>query len=525
MEAVTEEAPPSFLRGKQLLPFQADGVITAYDRPGHMFVWDCGTGKSVGAIALSVLCIQDDLIDFVLLICERNKRKEWVADFEEDTFLTTRLHHGAGRERRLERLGLPQVLVTTYETAKADCAKLSGPRSYLPGYLLKAMRNKRVLVIYDECAKLRNRSSANYKTHEFLLKTLRKWHPNTKVVGLSATPLEKGYEVGFNQLRLLVPNYMPLIKDFENQCIRYRDTFGRPRYDPVGIEQFMKLTWPHITRKRKTDPDVIAQFPPLSEEFRFIEMAPAQRKFYEMAETLAFELTDSGKADMGTWMLLRQIADHPASIIHSATKENGSKFAKEIVDVLGEQHLRSLPSAKADELVHYLTTITEQGSKAVVFTFFGQSVLLDLERILIDAGLMVFTYHGGKTGAENELSKEFFKSFEEGAVLLSSDGGARGINLPEATYVVEYESALTHAMRIQRRDRIHRINSALGPVTSMTFITEGTIEEDIFRGVLLRNEKHDVFAGDLDAGEEFTSAADRHMILALARERYESRKK
>ncbi len=512
-----------FLKTKTLLPFQIDGVLTAFPRPGHLFCWDCGTGKSVGAIALSVLCFQEGIIDQVLLVCERNKRKEWVADFETDTDLTVRLHHGAGREKRLERLGVPQVLVTTYETVKADCAVLSGPRSYQPGYLLTAMKNKRVLVIYDEMSKLRNRSSANYKTHKFLLETLRKWHPATKVIGLSATPLEKGYEDGYNQLRLLVPDQMPLVKDFEKACILYRDPFGRAKYNFSGIEKFMELVEPNITRKRKTDPDVIAQFPPLTEEFRFIEMAPAQRKFYEMAETLAFEMADDIGA--GAWTTLRQIADHPASILHSASREEGSKFAKEIVDVLGASHLLDLPSAKADELKHYLTTITDQGSKAVVFTFFGQSVLLDLERILTDTGLMVFTYHGGKTGPENELSKEIFKSYEGGAVFLSSDGGARGINLPEATYVIEYESALTHAMRVQRMNRVHRINSTLGPVTAMTLITEGTIEENVFQNVLARNDSHDVFAGDLEAGEEFTSAGDRRTILALARERYESRKK
>lgn len=522
MAIVTEEAPSGFLKSKTLLKFQVDGILTAYPRPGHLLCWDAGTGKSVGAIAMSALCFQDGAADLTLVVCERNKRKEWVADFEADTDLTVRLHHGPGREKRLERLGMPQVLVTTYETAKTDCAVLKGPRSYLPGYLLEAMRNKRVLVIYDECAKLRNRSSANYKTHEFLLKTLRKWHPQTKVLGLSATPLEKGYEDGYNQLRLLVPQAMPIVKDFERTCILYRDPFGRPKYNMIGINEFMKAVEPNITRKRKTDPDVIEQFPPLTEEFRYVEMASPQKQFYEMAESLAFEM---GGEDAGAWTTLRQIANHPASIIHSASRENGSKFAKEIVDVLGVKHLLGLPSAKADELKSYLTTITDQDSKAVVFTFFGQSVLLDLERILTDAGLMVFTYHGGKTAAENELSKEIFKSHNGGAVLLSSDGGARGINLPEATYVVEYESALTHAMRIQRINRAHRINSRLGPVTAMTLITESTIEENIFQNVLLRNETHDVFAGDLDAGEEFTSADDRRTILALARARYESRKR
>lgn len=516
--------PGGFLKTKQLTEFQADGVITAYQRDGHVLVWDCGLGKSVGAMALAVLCVQDDVIDRVLVVCERNKVREWVEDFDLDTDLETRKHHGQGRLKKLEKAGLPQVLVTTYETAKRDMAVSKGPRSYNPGPLLKALKGQRVLVVYDESAKLRNRSSGNYKAHQYALNELRK-SGRVKVLGLTATPLEKDYEDGFNQLRLVVPRYMPLVKEFEDECVLHRDPFGRPTYNMIAMADFMGRVRPHLTRKRKTDPDVIHQFPPLVEEYRYVEMPQAQREFYQMAEELAFELSSQDGQDMGVWMLLRQIAGHPASLIHSADKENGSKYARQIVEVLGEDFLRRIPSAKAEELKTYLDlVVTDQNAKAVVFSFFGQSVLRELERELTEAGFPVFPYHGGRTAHENEVAKQGFKEFQQGAVLLASDSGARGINLPEATYVVEFESALTHAARIQRRERAHRINSASGPVTAMTFITEGTIEEAIFSGVLRRNEKHDVFVGDLDAGEEFVSAADRRMILNEARVRYERRR-
>lgn len=526
MEAVAEGALPGlFLKTKQLLPFQAEDVARAYLADGHALLWDCGVGKSVAACALALLCFEDDVIDHVIVVCERNKVREWVADFADDTGLSVLKHHGQGRQKRVERKGVPQVLVTTYETAKRDMAAPQGPRSFAPGWLLKLYHGKRVLVVHDESTKLRNRSSGNYRAAEFMLKYLRK-NGAAKVLQLTATPLEKDYEDGFNQLRLAVPNYMPLVKEFEETYIRYRDIYDRPVYDHARIGEFMARVRPHTSRRRKTDPEVIEQFPPLTEEYRYVELSQAQRDFYRMAEELAFEMTEGKEgADFGVWALLRQIAGHPASIIWSAAKEDGSKFAKEIVDVLGEQHLRGLPSAKTAELVDYLRLIMDQDAKAVVFTFFGQSVLRELERTLNEAGILTLTYHGGQSEAENAARKIAFKEAVGGAVLLASDAGARGINLPEATYVVEYESALTHAMRIQRRDRVHRITSASGPVTSMTFIAEGTIEEDIFRSVLKRNEKHDIYAGDLEAGEEFISAADRRVILAAARERYEARRK
>lgn len=523
MAAVAESTGTGLLKTKHLTEFQAEDVITAYQRDGHAFVWDCGVGKSVGAMALAVLCFQDAMIDHVLVVCERNKVREWVTDFETDTDLTVLKHHGGGRQKRLERRGVPQVLVTTYETSKADCAVFRGPRSFYPGELLKKLAGSRVLVIYDESTKLRNRGSATYRAHEFILKTLRA-KGSAKVLQLTGTPLEKDYEDGFNQLRLAVPRYMPLIKEFEESYVLYRDEYGRPTYDKIALNDFMSRVHPHISRRRKTDPEVIDQFPPLVEEFRYVEMGELQRDFYLMAEEFAFELSDGDGLEMPVWAMLRQIAGHPAALIHSA-REGTSKITQEIVGTLGEEHLLRIPSAKAEELKRYLELVViAQNAKAVVFTFFGQSVLRELERELEGAGLPVFTYHGGKSAHENEAAKQGFKEFQQGCVLLSSDAGARGINLPEATYVIEYESALTHAMRIQRRDRAHRINSASGPVTSLTLITEGTIEEGIFASVLNRNEKHDIYAGDTEAGGEFVSSADRRMILAAARKRYERRR-
>lgn len=524
MAAVIEGTQPGFLKTKALVPFQAEGVATTYLRGSHFFLWDCGMGKSVGAVALAVLCHEDSLIDQVVLVCERNKVREWVEDFEIDTDFSVGRHHGPGREKRLERLGMPQVLVTTYETLKRDSVVKAGPRKLVPGPLLDRLKGKRTLVVLDESAKLRNRSSDNYRAMEYVLKTLRKT-AGARVLALSATPLEKSWEDVFNQFRLLVPEHVPGVVEWEKACIRYRDPYGRPTYDHAQIQLFADSIRPHINRKRKTDPDVIAQFPPLVEDYRFVEMGPAQKDLYRTIEQFAIERSED-ETSTAAWNVLRQIAGHPASIIHSAARPDGSKLSKEIVSVLDEQHLRSVPSAKTEELKAYLKLILDQDAKALVFTFFGRSVLPMLDGALQHEGIRVFTYHGGKTGAENEAAKDAFKNHQGGAVLLSSDGGSRGINVPEATYVIEYESALTHAGRIQRRERAHRINSASGPVTAMTFIAEGTLEEQIFAGVLKRNAQTDIFTGDDGVvEEEFVSSFDRRAILAAARQRHQAGKR
>jgi len=512
-----------------LFEFQEWGIAEAYLRGSAVAVWDTGMGKSHLGMRLSALLVEDDLIDLTIVVAEKGKIGEWVEDYEKFTTLDTRLHHGTGRMKRLEKQGLPQVLVTTYETAKADVAKFikePGKRgtAIRPGPLLDIVKPLRVLVVYDEFGKLRNRTSANYKAHAYLVKELRKAHKDTRVIGLTATPIERDWEDAFNQFRLTRPDLMPTVKDFEDYFVKYRDIYGRATYHKARMPDFVAMCQPIIMRKRKTDPDVIDQFPKRTEQSRHFTMGDTQRKFYEMVEGLQ---EGEDEPIPGLWTVLRQIAGHPSALIHAARKPDGGMLSKMLVEELGEDYIRSIPSVKSDGLIEYMKPIINgQGAKAVVFTFFGQSVLPVLATELRAAKFKVFTNHGGMTVDEQTSQRKAFRAYDAPAIFLTSDAGARGINLPEAYYVTEYESALTYANRTQRLDRIHRIDSKAETCTCMTFLLDTTIEVPIIERVIERNEQHDQLLGDDDAGENLMTAKERMAALQVARlSRKKGRKK
>jgi SNF2 family DNA or RNA helicase len=487
-----------------------------------LLVWDTGTGKSHAAMRLASVLFEDDKIDLMLLVAEKGKVGEWKEDFDEFTALEARVHHGSGRMKRLERLGLPQVLVTTYETAKADLVRLErtpGGRgtSVKNGPLLGLIGDLRVAVIYDEIpVKLRKRSSGVYKAHHHTQKVLRKAFPEeTRIFGLTATPLERDYEDAFNQMRIVRPDLMPTVAEFERVYVQSRDIYNRPTYHPVRILDFAAICQKAIIRKRKSDPDIIDQFPKRVEEPMHIKMADDQRRLYETLESL-----QDGQEEPvpGLWTLLRQFAGAPSSLIYGSANPEGSKLAKMVVEEIGADALRACSSAKEEALLHYLDTVVKgQGAKAVVFTFFGQSVLRVLQDRLTEAGYKVYINHGQMGMAAQTESRKSFRSDPDPCVFLTSDAGARGINLPEATYVVEYESALSYANRTQRLDRIHRIDSMAESVTCMTFFLDGTVEESISINMINRNEQTDILLGDDDAGENFMTAEERKAALRIAR--------
>lgn len=512
---VTEEAPSGpwpegalYFSPLGLYGFQAEHIAQAYlgiqsGVPEWMFVWDTGLGKSHAAMRLATLGFEDDVVDLVLLVCERGKLKEWQQDFQEFTKLETRMHHGPSRKGKLARIGLPQVLITTYETGKADLVRIEqtnrkGRKTLSSGPLLTEIFDhaRHPMIIFDEADRLSNRSAMNYRAYEHVLKTLRKVF-KIPVLMLTGTPIRKSWEDAFNQLRLLRPASMPLVKEFDTYFVRARDIYGRAKYHDYRMGEFAELCQGMVLAKSKTDPDVIDQFPATTEEALWVDLEGEQRKFYDFVKELHTP---------GQMTALRQICAHPAALIHSAAM-GASKLTKALVTEFGEDYIRALPSAKTDRLVEYVEPIVNgQDAKVLVFSFFGPSVIPHLRAALTARHLPVFTH-------DEEDGIEHFKKHQGGAVLLASDAVARGINLPEASYVVEYDMASTHGLRTQRINRASRIGSGGPSLTVRSMLVQKSVEVALMHMMLSGNGQSDTLLGHGVTGEEFLTAAMRREIL------------
>ncbi len=514
MTAEATEAPSGdwpegalYFSPKGLYPFQADHLAKVYlamqsGVPEWLLAWSTGLGKSHAAMRLATLGFEDDTVDFVLLVCEKAKLQEWQEDFQEFTRLDTRIHHGPSRSGKLARLGLPQVMITTYETGKADLVRIvktgRKARTFSSGPLLDQVFTtaRRPMIIFDEADRLSNRSASNYRAYEHVLRTFRRVF-KIPVLMLTATPIRRDWENSFNQLRLLRPASMPLVKEFESYFVRGRDVYGRPQYRDARMGEFADLCSDMVLAKSKMDPDVVAQFPAMTEEPLWVDLEGEQRKLYDLVAALDAP---------GQIAALRQVCAHPAALIHSAT-EGVSKLARALVQEYGEDHLRAMPSAKTSALVSYLEPIVKgQGDKAVVFSFFGPSVLPLLREALEARGIpcWMFAEDGGL---------ERFKAAPGGCVLLTSDAGARGINLPEASYLVEYDMATTFGLRTQRLNRISRIGQGGPTATVRSMIARESIEVGLMAAMLRGNAQSDLLLGRGVDGSEFMTAAMRRQVL------------
>ena len=175
--------------------------LTLEDEP-HNFVADGfvvhNCGKSIFGLRMATLLAEDAANgvrrhDLTIVLAERGKVSEWVDDFATFTTLSVRKHLGPGRWKWLEKNPLPDVLVTTYETAKLDLVsfeKAHRGKKIVPGKLFRHIEDLNVLWLADEMgAKLANRTSATYKAFDWTFRQMRKKHPHThRAFGLTATP-------------------------------------------------------------------------------------------------------------------------------------------------------------------------------------------------------------------------------------------------------------------------------------------------------------------------------------------------
>lgn len=511
-----------------LFDFQADHVARAYLNEDAFVTADTGLGKTHIAMALAALLVEDDLIDHVLVVVERSKIGDWVGDFQTFTCLDVGRYHGMSPAKRATyREAMPTVSVSTYETIKADAVewkrkgngRINKAKDPDPGPLAEVLKGKRVLVIYDEATKVKERSSGTYKAHFWLVNKWLRRHGECRVAALTATPLERSPEDVFNIARIVRPSAVGKVGDFDNHHVVSRDLFGKAvKFQNISetskiidpeVPLLTEKLGPIMLRKRKTDPDVVDLFPEPIEEFETFPLEGEHRRFYEQVRSAFAGEIEGGDAQL--FMVLRQIAAHPMSL----TRSQGM-IQRAIVDEVGHEGLSRINSTKTDRLREYLDRVVRvQGDRAVVFTFFGPSVIPILDQILRADGYRTVLHYGATTDRDREQARWAIRS-GEADVMLSSDAGSRGLNLPEVPYIVQLELPFTYALYNQRMNRNHRIDSDRAFTLNMSFVAEGTIEDGVVDLCWDRNQLSDEVLQD-DVAVGAITAETRRRLMQGAR--------
>jgi SNF2 family DNA or RNA helicase len=503
--------PHPYKNLEELKPFQVEDVVDLLRKGRGVLGWDTGMGKSRGCLAAACTLLQRRDIDTVLLVCEQNRLSpaEWEGDITSLTNATWARYHGTRRHKILEG-ELPQIIATTYETAAADIATRVGG-ALIDGPLTEALAGRRVLVVYDEMPKLAQHTSNLYQAAEYLIERIR-----PMVVGLTATPYTRDFESVFNMFSLICPDVLPTREQFEEHCVLHRTRqFNTPVFNEAAVRRYLlEPIGPFLLRRRKTDPAVKNLFPVMRELTRHTRMTPPQAQAYRVMEEYGRQERErTGKDPAGLGSVLRMLASYPEALLAAS-----SALAAKTVEAFGATEITAMRPGKLDMLLALAENAVATGDKTVIFSFFGPTVLPLLARDLKHLGVPVLTYIGAPAMSAKARRDALttFRSHDGPALLLSSDAGARGINVPEASRVIEYEVGLTHETSTQRRNRVHRLGSPHAEVLCATLIADGTVEQRMAQTMLGRNEDTDLVLGDqFAAAQGFTTAEVRRRSMQV----------
>jgi SNF2 family DNA or RNA helicase len=380
-----------------------------------------------------------------------------------------------------------------------------------------------VLITYDEMALLgTSRTSLQYRSNNQVLEAWRE-AAEVRVLGLTATPMSTSPECFFNLGNLIDPEFMGMPEStLEQRYKRFCDEYvtGYNRWDRPcrfkNLEGLERKLSRFMLRKRKTDPDVIDQFPKMVEKAVYLSLSPAHIAAYDSLDAFLEEQPE--RKVLPGFQALNAFVCHPRTVLGS-----GWEVAQEWLELYGRDKIAKLPAKKARAIIGYIAPIARAGQSGVIV--FSNSVTAlqclaeDIDGLSEAEGFSYVQFHGGQTDKQNRDAKEDFKA---GAVkvMLASSKAERGINLPEAEYIVNYGIPTTHSSYLQRAGRGSRIGSNVdGTLMIKTFITRGTIERATVNLWQSRNEWSDRLQDPMaELDPNFVSAFARRCMLMVARQ-------
>lgn len=275
-------------------------------------------------------------------------------------------------------------------------------------------------------------------------------------VAITGTPVENSLAELRSLFEFLNPGLLGSEKEF-NAMVRDMGS----DYTPLR-----RLVRPFMLRRLKSDPALLPELPPKTEQAAYCLLTPEQARFYaHEVESLRAIMAEPDPKVRLTLVLpilgrLKQICNHPAQYV-------------------GESWFDPALSGKFARLGHLARQIAAAGDCCLVFTQY-RSMIEPLHDFLTDIfGAPGLTLHGATPiGERKRLVEQFQAAGGPRFFVLSLKAAGTGLTLTRARHVIHFDRWWNPAVENQASDRAYRIGQQK-PVVIHPLICRGTIEENI----------------------------------------------
>jgi SNF2 family DNA or RNA helicase len=437
---------------------------------GGILADDMGLGKTLQTLAVLLDRASEGP---ALVIAPTSVGFNWIRECQRFApELRPILYRESDRKELLSNLQGGDLVVSSYALALRDGSELA--------------KIKWGTLVMDEAQAIKN---ARSKTSQAVATFDAKW-----TIALTGTPMENHLGELWSLFSVVSPGVFGGWESFRK---RYATPIEKQNDDEAKGALARRLQ-PFILRRTKEE--VLTELPPRTEMVVYVDLSPEERAQYELIRRSAIgevqniaalpDIQDQRFKILALLTRLRQFACHPG--------------------IVNKQWDKS--SAKLDQLCETLTSLQEEGHRALVFSQFTEH--LALIRAALDKQGISYQYLDGSTpAAERQKRVDEFQSGSLTAFLISLKAGGTGLNLTAADYVIHMDPWWNPAVEDQATDRAHRFGQDK-PVMVYRIVAKGTIEEEI---LALHETKRDLVDGILEGTNAAAKFSTKDLIEMIAK--------
>lgn len=420
-----------------LFPYQREGMLHLAFTERALLADEMGLGKTIQAIAACALLHRLGKASRVLVVAPASLKTEWEEQIQRFTPLPYQLVFGARGKRRQAYEAGTFFTIVNYEQMLHDALEVN--TLFKPD-----------VVVLDEAQRIKN---WNTKTAQ-AVKRLRSRYAFV----LTGTPIENRIDELHSLMSFLNPSVLGPLFRF-NRDFYELDERGRPA-GYRNLDQLHARIKPYMLRRRKAD--VETELPERTVRTYFVPLSAAQKD--------AYAGHDAEVARLGSIARRRPL-----------TQREQDKLMRELAmmrmvcdtNFILDPRDRICP--KLDELEKILEECRENPDvKVIVFSEWER--MLQLVRELCDRLNLGYAWHTGTVPQRRRRSEiQLFKSDPQCRVFLSTDSGSTGLNLQNASVVINCDLPWNPARLEQRIARAWRKHQTRA-VTVIHLVSEHTIE-------------------------------------------------
>lgn len=411
-----------------------------------------GLGKSIQSLGIAKDRMNKGEIRNCLIVCPASLKYNWrdeVAKFlgMEALVIGHKCKNSQEREKHWIAEGYPFKIVN-YELVARDlyCEPKKKDNRIS---CAKAVLSSFDLVIFDEIQYLKHHSSARTLACRTLQAKYR--------IGLSGTPIDGRLEEIHSIFQILKPGLFVSKQKFMERYAEY-DYFGAVK-GYHHIKEVSDKIAPYYLRRLKEE--VLKDLPPKIFKDMHVELSDKNMKAYKDIIKKRNEITENSTA-VELLIRARQFLDFPEILGMHNSSDKYAVFKELVDDLVKENNQKIIVFSEYTNTLHWIMKNLETEYKNI---------------LVID---------GSVSSQERQEIVKKFNNDDKYKIILMSDAGAEGLNLPSASAVIHYTDSYKPTKMQQRNDRAHRATTK-HTVTIYRFITDGTIEEHV-RDILAKKQ-------------------------------------